>query len=155
MTGRIRGVGHVALVTRDLERLSAFYRDVFAAETSERSEVDRRLGLGFIQVGATSLHVFERPDGPLGGVSDERATDAFSRGRIDHFSLEAADLDTFVAGRDRLVELGATDGTVVDFGPIVSVFFADPDGFHIELSLTKTPDWDPPFEAATPGRLRG
>jgi len=149
---RIRGVEHVALVTRDLERLSAFYEDVFEAEIGERSEVDRRLGLGFIRVGATVLHVFERPDGPLGGVPDERAVDAFARGRIDHFNLAAVDLDAFVAARERLVELGATDGTVVDFGPLVSVFFADPDGFHVELSLTKTPDWDPPFETVSPGR---
>jgi catechol 2,3-dioxygenase-like lactoylglutathione lyase family enzyme len=152
VSGRISGVGHVALVTRDLERFSAFYRDVFDAEIGERSDVDVRLGLGFVRVGSTTLHVFERPDGPLGGVPDERAADVFARGRIDHFNLEAVDLDAFVAARDRLVELGATDGTVVDFGPLVSLFFADPDGFHAELSLTKTPGWDPPFETSPPGR---
>jgi catechol 2,3-dioxygenase-like lactoylglutathione lyase family enzyme len=152
MSGRIAAVGHLALVTRDLNRLTAFYRDVFEAEIGERSERDRQLGLGFVHVGTTTLHVFERPDGPLGGVPDERAADAFARGRLDHFSLEARDLEAFVAARDRLVALGATDGTVVDFGPLVSVFFADPDGFHLELSLTKPPDWEPPFETTAPGR---
>lgn len=142
-----KSIGHIALVTRDLERLAAFYADVFGADTGERSAHDRQAGLGFIRIGdSTALHVFERRDGPLGGVPDGQGGRAFGRGRIDHFSLEAADLTAFVAVRERLVALGASDGTVTDFGPLVSLFFTDPDGFLMELSLTKPPDWDPPFD---------
>ena len=32
--------------------------------------------------------------------------------------------------RDRLIERGATDGFVTDFGPILSLFFRDPDGLE-------------------------
>ena len=55
----LKAIGHVALLTRDFERLSSFYSDVFEADVLERSEHDLQLGLGFIRVGdATVLHVF-------------------------------------------------------------------------------------------------
>ncbi len=149
--GQLRGFGHVALVTADFERLSAFYADVFGAETPERSETDRRLGLGFILVGGAAIHAFERRDEPPGGTDLAAGMTPFARGRIDHVSLEAADLEAFVTVRERLIERGVTDGTPVDFGPLVSLFFQDPDGFGLELSVTKTADWTPPFEVRPPG----
>ena len=152
MATRVRSVGHIAVVTRDFGRLAAFYADAFGAEVPERSDRDRHGGLGFVRLGDVTLHVFERPDGPLGGVTPELGARTFGRGRIDHFSLEAVDLPAFVAVRDRLVALGASDGAVTDFGPLVSLFFADPDGFLLEVSLTKTPDWDPPFAVVPFGR---
>lgn len=139
-------IGHIAVLTRDRGRLTAFYAHVFGAEVTERSGNDERAGLGFIRLGPSlTLHAFERRDGSLGGIADEEAGRAFHQGRIDHFSLEAADLPSFSAARDRLVGLGASDGTVTDFGPLVSLFFKDPDGFQLEMSLTKTVGWDPPF----------
>lgn len=42
----------------------------------------------------------------------------FERGRIDHVGLAVADQDALVQVRDRLVELGASDGVVTDFGPV-------------------------------------
>lgn len=149
----ISSVGHIALVTRDFGRLAAFYREVFDAhDPYGRSAGDDARGLGFIAIGdAAVLHVFEQPTGPLGGVTD--GDDApFARGRIDHFSLEAADLDAFSTLRERLIDRGASDGSVTDFGPLVSVFYADPDGFQCELSLTKPERWDPPFETQEPAR---
>jgi catechol 2,3-dioxygenase-like lactoylglutathione lyase family enzyme len=143
-------------VTRDLDRLAAFYGEVFGAALGERSERDLRAGLGFISIGdAAALHVFERHEDALGGVPDALAMEPFRRGRIDHFSLAAADLAGFAEARDRLIAVGASDGTVVDFGPLVSVFFIDPDGYGVELSLAKTPEWDPPFEVVQPGPRRG
>lgn len=147
MAAALRGIGHVALVTRDFERLAGFYARVFDAEASPRSDNDRRAGLGFIQIGGgVALHAFERRAGPLGAIDDAAAARPFARGRIDHLSLEAVDLESFVAARGDLIELSASDGTVVDFGPLVSLFFEDPDGLQLELSLTKGDDWDPPFE---------
>ncbi len=112
--------------------------------------------MGFIRVGDSTLHAFEVPDGPLGGVDAEQGGHAFRRGRIDHFSLEAADVEAFAAVRDRLVARGASDGAVTDFGPLVSLFFTDPDGFMLELSLTKPPGWEPPFPVTPfdPGNAR-
>lgn len=141
------GVGHIALVTRDFERFASFYVQAFGAEVSPRSDNDRRAGLGFVHIGdRAALHVFERREGALGGIDDDRPTQPFARGRIDHFSLEVSGVEDFAAIRRRLIDLGASDGSVADFGPLVSLFFQDPDGLQMELSLSKTADWDPPFE---------
>jgi catechol 2,3-dioxygenase-like lactoylglutathione lyase family enzyme len=129
MTSRVRlsGIGHNAVLTRDLDGLAAFYADAFGAIVGERSERDWSLGLGFIRVGDVTIHAFERSDGSLGGLPNGSGEQPMARGRIDHFSLEAADVGSFDTARLRLVELGATEGTVTDFGPLVSVFFTDPE----------------------------
>jgi hypothetical protein len=33
------------------------------------------------------------------------------------------------------VELGASDGFVTDFGPVLSLFFTDPDGLEAEVCV--------------------
>jgi catechol 2,3-dioxygenase-like lactoylglutathione lyase family enzyme len=133
-----RGIGHVAVATRDLGRLTAFYEDAFGA-TVERFGPTH----AFIQIGpATVLHAFEREDGR------PTAPGPWQHGPIDHFTLEAAGLDEFEVARRRLIERGAASEEVTDFGALVSVFFTDPDGLLLELSLWKPPDFDPPFDLA-------
>jgi catechol 2,3-dioxygenase-like lactoylglutathione lyase family enzyme len=44
MTQLTKGIGHVAYATTDLDRLAAFYSDVFGADVSER--YDGRAGSG-------------------------------------------------------------------------------------------------------------
>jgi len=145
---RLAGVGHVALVTRDVARLAAFYGEVFGVPApADPGHRPLLLELG----GGVALHVFEQAGGLLGGVDDEAALRPLARGRVDHVALEAADPSAFVAARDRLVALGAAEETVVDFGPLASVFFRDPDGRELELSVTKPPAWAPRF-ALTPFR---
>ncbi len=147
---RLAGVEHVALVTRDAARLAAFYAEVFGipapADPAHRPLI---LELG----GGVGLHVFEQADGLLGGLDDAAALRPLARGRVDHVALAAAAPGAFAAARERLVALGAAEETVVDFGPLASVFFRDPDGRELELSLTKPPGWRPPF-ALTPFRPR-
>jgi len=141
MTPLTTGIGHVAQATADLDRLTAFYRDVFGAEVSERHEGDPRHC--FIRIGAgTVLHAFEKPE----AVRD--AGRPWGHGPIDHFTLEAADLDAFVLMRERLARRGCAAETVTDFGSLVSLHFTDPDGLLLELSLWKTDPWNPPFTAA-------
>ncbi|HEV2071953.1 MAG TPA: hypothetical protein VGR26_19390 [Acidimicrobiales bacterium] len=48
----------------------------------------------------------------------QRQTPMFGRSRIDHLGLQAASLDAFDTIRGRLMERGATDGFVTDFGRI-------------------------------------
>lgn len=51
--------------------------------------------------------------------------------------------ESFATIRERLVARGATDGEVVDFGPLVSLFAVDPDGAPLEVTLDKPPGWAP------------
>ena len=54
------------------------------------------------------------------------------------WGLAAASREAFGVIRDRLVESGASDGTVSDFGGALSIFFRDPDGLEGEVLLRKS-----------------
>ncbi|HLN15825.1 MAG TPA: VOC family protein [Acidimicrobiales bacterium] len=126
------GINHVAIITKDSDRLHAFYRDIFDAKVfADRKEGDA-VRLSFVDVGpATQLNVFE----VQGNTEAERQTPMFGRGRIDHIGLAAASKEAFDTIRDRLIACGASDGFVTDFGGALSVFFRDPDGLEGEVLL--------------------
>jgi catechol 2,3-dioxygenase-like lactoylglutathione lyase family enzyme len=136
------GFNHVAILTSDTKRLHAFYVEVFDAsvprdgpETPEGADVR----LSVVHVGPHSeLNVFEID----GNTEAERQTPMFGRGRIDHLALQAESLESFETIRDRLMARGASDGFVTDFGPILSVFFRDPDGLECEVCV-QNPDAQP------------
>jgi catechol 2,3-dioxygenase-like lactoylglutathione lyase family enzyme len=133
------GVNHVAVLTTDTDRLHAFYKEVFEASISRDAPAGPGMRLSFIDIGPhTELNVFEIDE------NDEakRQTPMFERGRIDHIGLHAASIEAFDVIRDRLMAKGATDGFVTDFGPVLSVFFRDPDGLEGEVCVTN-PDARP------------
>lgn len=133
------GVNHVAILTNDAARLVRFYEDVFDARVSGRMEAGDGAVLTFIDIGPTAeLNVFE----VQGNTEAQRQTPMFGRGRIDHLGLQAASLEAFDVIRDRLIGRGATDGFVTDFGPVLSVFFRDPDGLEGEVCVPN-PDAEP------------
>lgn len=127
------GMNHVALLTQDTDRLHAFYRDVFDATVSQDMAIGPGMRLSMIDVGPHSeLNVFELQD------SDEahKTLPMFGRGRLDHMGLQAASLEAFAEIRRRLMERGAADAFVTDFGPVLSLFFVDPDGLEGEVCVT-------------------
>lgn len=133
------GMNHVAIITSDTERLHAFYRDVFDATVSHDMTEQEGVRLSFVDVGPhTELNVFE----VTGNAEAQRQTPMFGRGRIDHLGLQATSIDAFETIRERLIERGSTDGFVTDFGPILSLFFIDPDGLEGEVCVTN-PDAQP------------
>ena len=128
----LNGFNHVALLTNDTDRLVSFYREVFDAKVDGQHEENEHVRLTFIRVGeAAELNVFEVD----GNTEAERQTPMFGRGRIDHLGLQASSLEAFEEIRDRLMARGAADGFVTDFGPILSVFFRDPDGLEGEVCV--------------------
>jgi len=129
----LSGIHHVALVTEDLDRFVAFYREVFDVEVIvELGDDDLRHALVDIGGGA-ALHPFEMPDNPAArGV-----VGMFGRGHLDHLALNVADERTFQALRKRLVEAGVCDGTTTDFGTVKTCFFTDPDGMECEIAIWK------------------
>lgn len=129
------GINHVATLTNDTERLHAFYRDVFEAEiVRDGSEFPDGAGprLSIIKIGPyAELNVFQIE----GNTQADIQTPMFGRGRLDHFALQAASIDAFETIRARLRALGAADDFVTDFGPMLSVFFRDPDGLEGEVCV--------------------
>ncbi len=133
------GVNHVAVLTRDTERLSRFYVDIFDAPPARVVEEQPGFRLSLIDIGGgRELNVFEIE----GNAEADRQTPMFQRGRLDHVGLQAASLDAFDEIRRRLMACGAADDFVTDFGPVLSLFFVDPDGLEGEV-LVANPDGRP------------
>lgn len=128
----LNGINHIALISKDIDGLRAFYAGVFDAEvgpTKPHGEDDGET-ITMIRIGPhTELNVFT-----IEGVPEpDRQTPMWGRGRLDHFGLQAASAASFETIRQRLIEHGASDGGVNDFGSVRSVFFRDPDGLEGEV----------------------
>jgi catechol 2,3-dioxygenase-like lactoylglutathione lyase family enzyme len=129
----LEGFNHVAILTADTGRFVEFYKDVFGAEVAGSQDMGGQGVLTFVQVGAQAeINLFE----VHGNTEAQRQTPMFGRGRIDHLGLQAASLDAFDEIRRRLIQRGAADEFVTDFGPVLSVFFRDPDGLEGEVCVT-------------------
>ena len=134
------GVNHIAILTRDMDRFIRFYQEAFDATVvhdnrTHGGHVGERmviLALG----GQSAFNVFEVP----GNTQAHVQTPMFGRGRLDHFGLNARSRETFEHVRTRLMQLGASDGTMTDFGAALSVFFRDPDGLEAEVVWNKDPE---------------
>src|SRR5690606_37233476 len=81
--------------------------------------------------GSSWLHPAEVP----GNEHGLAVAKMFARGHLDHVALTARSTESFVELRRRLLEAGATDGTVEDLGAFHSLWFQDPDGMRGELIL--------------------
>ena len=132
----VDGIHHVAFLTSDLDRLSAFYGRIFDAQVVLDRE-DDGLRHALIEIGRqTTLHPFER----TGKVPGRQPM--FERGRLDHVALMAESKESFLEIRRRLIAEGAhatEDGLVTDMGgSLWSISFHDPDGAWGEVM------WAPP-----------
>lgn len=135
----LNGMNHVAVLTKDTDRFHTFYREVFEATVSHDQAVAPGMRLSMVDIGPfTEINLFELD----ANREADHQTPMFGRGRIDHVGLQAASLEAFDVIRDRLLAKGATDGFVTDFGPILSLFFTDPDGLEGEVCVAN-PDARP------------
>jgi catechol 2,3-dioxygenase-like lactoylglutathione lyase family enzyme len=138
----LKGLNHVAVITHDATRLIEFYTEVFDAEVlRDGAEFPGGKGprLAIIKIGEWSeLNVFQIE----GNAEADRQTPMFGRGRLDHLALQAASIDAFDSIRERLRARGAADDFVTDFGPMLSIFFRDPDGLECEVCV-ENPDLQP------------
>ena len=135
----LAGIHHVAFLSADIDRLKEFYSRVFDAkcgldEVLEHGPWDNARHAFIDLGGGCVLHAFE--------VKDENSKwlqkmPIFDRGRVDHIALQASSMEAFEALRGRLVDAGASDGTITDFGTVLSVFFRDPDGMEAEVAYWK------------------
>lgn len=129
----LNGVNHVAILTSDTDRFVRFYSEVFGAELTGGQEMGEEGRLTFVRIGEHSeINLFE----VYGNTEAQRQTPMFGRGRIDHLGLQAASLESFDEIRRRLISRGAADEFVTDFGPVLSLFFRDPDGLEGEICVS-------------------
>lgn len=136
-TPLVSGLNHAALMTSDLDRLVAFYVDVFDGEYLQ-TPAPPGMRAATVRLSATSgLALLEMPDNAHVAGSTAMA----DRGHIDHIALEAPTPAALEAVRQRLVAAGACDGTVSDYGALFSVYFVDPDGMGCEVCWIRDPSF--------------
>ena len=138
-------IGHLVLNVSDVERSTAFYRDVVGFQVARY----RPGGTGtFLTCGVVhhNLALFKAPEG----------AQPVQKGQIglNHFAFKVENYDVLQAAYKRLVEEGATIDHIVDHGMTRSVYFLDPDGIEMEL-FCDTFDTEAEglaFMQATPGQ---
>ena len=128
---RLLGLHHVTSICADLERTTAFYRDV--------------LGLALVREG----HNEDDPDARhfWFGDADRRAGTfvsfmeypAMEAGRVGvgsthHFALAVGSADELEAWRDYLRSRGVQCTDIFDRGGLRSIYLRDPDGHIVEIA---------------------
>jgi catechol 2,3-dioxygenase-like lactoylglutathione lyase family enzyme len=126
----IRGIDHVVLRVRDVERALSFYCGALGCTLERRIEA---LGLTQLRAGAGLIDLVDL-DSPLGKAGGSPPGEE-SR-NLDHFALQLAHFDEQRI-RERLLEAGIEPGDVGQrygaqgMGP--SMYIRDPDGNVVEL----------------------
>jgi catechol 2,3-dioxygenase-like lactoylglutathione lyase family enzyme len=126
------GFNHIATLTPDLDRFTAWYGEVFdAVVTFEVAAKDDHPRMAILDVGGGgAMNVFEVA--PEAIIGERRRIGG--RGAIDHFGIAVPDLPTLEEVRDRLVAAGADIGEVQQLdGTTWSLFFRDVDGMELEV----------------------
>jgi glyoxylase I family protein len=127
---KVKGLDHIVLRVRDMERMERFYVDVLGLEVERRQD---RIGLVQLRAGAQLIDLVDVAGmlGAQGGAAPAR------EGRnLDHFCLNLEDFD-LAAVIAHLQAHGVTVGEsgrrygAGGFG--VSVYLTDPEGNGLEL----------------------
>jgi catechol 2,3-dioxygenase-like lactoylglutathione lyase family enzyme len=125
------GFNHVATLTTDLDRFTAWYLQVFEAPVVfEMAAEGDHPRMAIVDLGGGSaLNVFEVPADSM--IGEQRSIGR--RGAIDHFGLSVPDRDTLDQVRDRLIAAEADIGEIQQLGDCWSLFFRDVDGMELEV----------------------
>jgi len=119
-----KGLTHLALRVRSIERAVAFYRDSLGL-TVERQMGDRA---AFLSARGRTSH-----DLALFGLGDEAPGPEEKRVGMYHMAWEMDSFDDLQAMYDHLVAQGANICGFSDSATLVSVSLFDPDGNEIEV----------------------
>ena len=119
---RTQGLDHVALTVSDLERSTAFYRDVIGLE----SRYDELHVPMFMLAEGSGLALFPAEVLPGNGGSGEADI------RVAHVAFRV-DREEFDRARAELSEAGI-EPRFEDHGNVHSLYFTDPDGHKLELA---------------------
>jgi len=126
---------HVALVTNDMKKTVAFYRDVLGSEVAMGHRLDRPGNERhyFITVAPNTMFAFfEFPDAEL--LAHKDATLPSTGRSLDHIAFFAGSNERFDAWYQRLTEAKAAHlSPIRDLGIVRAFFFDDPNGITLEV----------------------
>ena len=128
---RLTGLHHVTLISSDLERTTAFWRDVLGLALVREGTNDDDPGARHFWFGdadgtpGTLISFLEYPQMDAGVVGV---------GSTHHIALAVGSPAEQVAWRDYLRGKGVECTDVFDRGGVQSIYFRDPDGHIVEIA---------------------
>jgi glyoxylase I family protein len=128
---KLTGLHHVTLICADLDRTTAFYRDLLglalvAQGASDDDPDARHFWFGDpLRSPGTLLSFLEYPSMAPGTVGV---------GSTHHIALAVESADEQLAWRDHLRQHGVACTDVFDRGPFHSIYLRDPDGHILEIA---------------------
>ena len=123
---QLKGIHHIALNVKDLDRAERFYTDVLGFHVTHRfSKGLRHL---MLETGNAAIALFEAPD-----LEVHEAMNLLSEEGYLHLAFEADSTDF-----KSIVEELQTKNVSIDSGPVKrgdgeSIYFNDPDDNHLEI----------------------
>ena len=128
---QLRGLHHLTLISGDLERTIAFYRDLLGLAIVHDGPSDDDPGTRHVWFGAL--------DGDAGTLVSFMEYPQLSKGVVGvgsthHFALIVDSADEQVAWRDYLLKQGVDCTDVFDRGAFRSIYLRDPDGHIVEIA---------------------
>lgn len=128
---QLTGLHHLTLITADIERSIAFYRDTLGLGIIRDTPSDDDPGTRHVWFGAVDgapgrlLSVMEYPQLPPGVVGT---------GSTQHFALAVDSAEELDAWRSYLLEQDIACSEVFDRGGFRSLYLRDPDGHVVEIA---------------------
>ena len=123
---QLKGIHHIALNVKDLDRAERFYTDVLGFQVTHRfSKGLRHL---MLETGNAAIALFETPD-----LKVEEAMNLLSEDGYLHLALEADPADFKAIIKELQTKKIQIDNGPVKRGNGESVYFNDPDHNHLEI----------------------
>ena len=123
---QLKGIHHIALNVKDLDRAERFYTDVLGFQVTHRfSKGLRHL---MLETGNAAIALFETPN-----LKVEEAMNLVSEDGYLHLALEADSADFKTIIKELQTKKIQIDNGPVKRGNGESVYFNDPDHNHLEI----------------------
>jgi catechol 2,3-dioxygenase-like lactoylglutathione lyase family enzyme len=142
-----RMLNHLAYVTHDVAATADFYTRVLGMELASTIFDDQVPSTGeafpyfhifFRMADGSTIAFFECTDLPPAAKSTHPAYDTFN-----HVALQAANREELARWRDWLVGCGLEVlGPIDHKGMVESIYFHDPNGIRLELTVPIDPEWN-------------
>ena len=129
MPYRTKGLDHVVLRAKNIDRMLGFYRDVLGLPVAKHNDP---LGLWHLRAGSSMIDLVDM-DGPLGKAGGPRPGEARN---VDHLALKIEPFDeaailAYLKSRGVTAEPAKTRFGADGDGP--SIYLSDPEGNSVEL----------------------
>lgn len=144
---RLTGLHHLTAIVRDLDRTTAFYRDLLGLRLVREGASDDDPGARHFWFalgdGASPGHLLSFLEYPAMPPATT------GTGAVQHFAFTVESADEQVAWRDYLRERGVECTEVFERGGFRSIYLRDPDGHIVEVA-TRGPGLDAPGPPPSP-----